>query len=448
MDQANQEQTLSEVVRKPLGRRSFLGLSGSVLFSAGFAAACSNSPSTETADGSLTGTVRFAWWGNAARQEIYTDFAKAFETVEPGVTVQVEPAEYSGYVDRLSVQAGGRNLPDVFWIPANQATTFASSGVLKDVDSLPPGTISFTDIPPEQLAEWKLSSKQLAPVYSQYSVCVQADSSALAAAGINDLPDDENWEWSDMMDLAKQYASAAGDGRWGISNQASFYQHAHMWIRQHGAEVFKADGSLGFDADLLAGWYAWWQSGIESGAVMPNEISGSETQWTQTGHRTALYLVQLNQFRDNANYSSDRDLKLLKYPVETGFPDDYQFRYYTRVCIAERSGNPNAAGAFVNYLLNDARGAEMVGLASGIPVNPSLVAEIRRLGDPVDLQIIDMQDRINLQPMRARPEPPPAGADWQRLIETASDNIFNGGQNIDDAVKAAIQELQSQLDRA
>ena len=438
--------TADTMPRDPLTRRSFLGLGGIVLLGGGVLAGCAGGSGT-SGGGSIEGTVRFAWWGNAARQEIYTEFAKGFESVKPGVTVQVEPAEYSGYVDRLSVQAGGRNLPDVFWLPANQAASFAESGVLKDLDTLPDGIVSLSDIPEQQVASWKLGGKQVAPVYSQYSVCVQLDRSAFETVGISDLPDDESWSWDDLLDLAKEYSDAAGEDSWGISSQASFYQHAHMWIRQHGAEVFTADGGLGFDADLLAGWFAWWQRGMDLGAVMPTEISGSETQWTQTGHRTGLYLVQLNQFRDNADFSADHALELLKYPVEPGGPDDYQFHYYTRLAIAETSKNPEAAGAFVDYMLNDPSGAEIVGVASGIPVNPAVVKQIREVGDDVDNQIIDMQGRIDEQPMRDRPEPPPAGSDWQLLIETTADNIFNGGQSIDEAVQTGMDDLRAQLDR-
>ncbi|MFD2794929.1 ABC transporter substrate-binding protein [Promicromonospora vindobonensis] len=439
--------TADTMPRDRMSRRSFLGIGGIVLLGGGVLAGCAGGSGRAAADGVIEGTVRFAWWGNAARQEIYTEFAKGFEAVEPGVTVQVEPAEYSGYVDRLSVQAGGRNLPDTFWLPANQAASFADSGVLKDVATLPDGVLSLNDIPAAQVSSWEIAGKQVAPVYSQYSVCVQLDRTAFENAGISGLPDDESWTWDDLHDLAKEYSDATGEDSWGISSQASFYQHAHMWIRQHGAEAFDADGSLGFDADLLAGWFEWWKKGIDSGAVMPTEISGSETQWTQTGHRTGLYLVQLNQVRDNATFSADHQLELLKYPVEPGHPDDYQFRYYTRIAIAETSANAEEAGAFVNYMLNDPSGAEIVGIASGIPVNPKVVDRIREVGDDIDNQIIDMQDRIDQQPMRERPEPPPAGADWQLLIETAADNIFNGGQAIDEAVQTALTELQTQLDR-
>lgn len=85
--------TLGTTEQLGLKRRNFLALGGGA-FAASALAACS-SGSGSAADDEVGGTVRFAWWGNATRQEIYTEFAEAFTEVEPSVTVQVEPAEYS-----------------------------------------------------------------------------------------------------------------------------------------------------------------------------------------------------------------------------------------------------------------------------------------------------------------------------------------------------------------
>ncbi|MFB9377956.1 ABC transporter substrate-binding protein [Kineococcus gynurae] len=422
-------------------RRRFLGVGAGVATTAGLAA-CGVSPE-QTGQGSTEGTVRFAWWGNDSRQRLFSEFAQGFTEAE----VRLEPSEYSGYGDRLSVQAAGRNLPDVFWMPANLALTYASRGALLDLGTLPEGTIDLSAYDPEVVESWKLEGKQFGPVYSQYSTCTQVDSTAMAAAGITDLPDDETWTWQDLADLAAAYARAAGEGNWGIANQSTFYQHAHLWIRQQGAEVFTADGELGFDADTLGSWFAWWQQATDAGGVMPTEISAGQTQWTQTGGRTALYLAQLNQVSDNVSFSGDHELTLVKSPAPSGAAPDYQFRYYTRLCTGANSASPELAGAFIDYSLNDPSNATVVGLASGIPSNPEIVQAIRTEADPTAVTILDMQDRIDAQPMRARPEPPVGGANWQTVVEKAGDDIFNGGVAIDAAVAEAIRTLQAALDQ-
>ncbi|ABS03709.1 ABC transporter substrate-binding protein [Kineococcus radiotolerans] len=425
----------------PLTRRHLLGLGAATATTLGLAA-CGVSPQ-QTGQGSPEGTIRFAWWGNDSRQKIFTEFAGGFD----GGTVKVEPSEYSGYGDRLSVQAAGKNLPDVLWMPANLALTYATRGALYDLGTLPEGTIDYSAFDPQVVESWKLGGKQYGPVYSQYSTCTQVDTTAMAAVGIQDLPDDESWTWDDLSTLAADYARAKGEGNWGIANQSTFYQHAHLWIRQQGAEVFTPDGKIGFDVDVLGSWFAWWQKATDAGGVMPTQISAGKTQWTQTGGKTALYLVQLNQFQDNASFSGENELQLVKSPVAAGAAPDYQFKYYTRLCSGANTTSPELAGQFINFSLNDPSNADVVGLASGIPSNPEIVAAIKAAADPTAMKILEMTDRIDEQPMRARPEPPVGGANWQTLVEKAGDDIFNGGVAIDAAVQEGIATLQAALDK-
>lgn len=428
-----------------LSRRNFLAVASTAAGAGALTVACGGRGDVDPDN--LSGEVRFAWWGNAHRQELYASFAEGFEDVENDISVRLEPAEYSPYLDRVAVQAGGQNLPNAFWIPANQATSFAHSGVLLNINEMPEEIVSFDEIPSELVSEWEIDGAQYAPVYTQYSPAVQIDQTAFADAGINDLPDDESWTWEDFWDLAEEYSNATGEENWGISAMGSFFQHAHLWIRQQGSEIFDAEGNLVLEPDILAGWYAMWQEGIDRGAVMPPQVSGGETQWTQTGHRTGLYLVQLNQYLDNASFSSDHDLTLHRYPEDSDSTDDYQFHYQVRMAVAESSDDPESAAAFLDYFLNDESAADTVRLASGVPVNPNVVERISEDADETEQRLLDMQARIDEEPMRDRPEPPPAGAGWQQLIETTNDNIFNGGQDIDSAVAEGIADLEQQLER-
>src|SRR5699024_3194112 len=119
----------------------------------------------------------------------------------------------------------------------NQATSFASADVLLDLNELSDEVISFGDIPSDLVSGWEIDGQQVAPVYSQYSPAVQLDRTAFEDAGITDFPDDESWSWDDFWALAREYSEATDDDNWGIAAMGAFYQHAHLWLRQQGAEV-------------------------------------------------------------------------------------------------------------------------------------------------------------------------------------------------------------------
>lgn len=448
MDNGPSASAIQRIASHNVSRRSFFAFSGG-LVAAGGLASCAVAPPKSGA----TGTVRFAWWGSSERQRLIGAYASAFEKNRDGIKVQLEPAEYSGFTDRLSVQAAGRNLPDVFWMPANTVTSFADGGSLYDLDKLPKGTIDFSAFDSQVLDSWRLlDGKQFAPVYSEYSPATMIDQTAFSAVGITDLPDDEAWDWEDLGQLAVDYATAAGEGNWGIANMASFYQHAHLWIRQQGAEAFTADGKIGFDQAALGSWFDWWQKWTNAGGVIPAAVTGGKNQWTQTGHKSGLYLIQLNQFVDSQAFSKGYDggheLVLAKSPKAANSGDDYHFKYYVRLCIAANAADPELAGSFINYMLNDPSSAKALGIASGVPSNPDVVSAIRELGDPVATKVLDMQARIDERPARPRPEPPVGGSGWQSLVERAADDIFNGGVPIATAVQNGIDKLQSDLDRA
>ena len=414
----------------------------------GMLASCAISPQRAGS----SGTLRFAWWGSTERQRLIGSYASGFDDSKAGISVQLEPAEYSGYTDRLSVQAAGRNLPDVFWMPANVVNTYAASGSLFDLDELPTGTIDFSQFRPETVDSWRLlDGQQLGPVYAEYSPATMIDRTAFQAAGITDLPDDESWDWEDFGRLAVDYAAAAGEGNWGIANMASFYQHAHLWIRQQGAEAFTADGKIGFDEEAIGTWFDWWQRWTVAGGVIPAAVTGGQNQWTQTGHRSGLYLVQLNQFVDSQafsnGYEGGHELILARSPEVAGSGDDYTFKYFVRLCVAANTADPALAGSFIDYMLNDPSSADTLGIASGVPSNPEIVAAIRGLDDPVATKVLDMQARIDERPSRARPEPPVGGSAWQALVERAADDIFNGGIPIAAAVQSGMATLRTALER-
>jgi multiple sugar transport system substrate-binding protein len=65
------------------------------------------------ASGGEGGYLRFAWWGNATRDERTIKASQLFMEKNPGVTVETEPAQWDGYWPKLNTQAAAGSLPDV-----------------------------------------------------------------------------------------------------------------------------------------------------------------------------------------------------------------------------------------------------------------------------------------------------------------------------------------------
>ena len=60
--------------------------------------------------------IRFAWWGNAARSELYNQILDIYEAENPHVTIIREAADWGDYWQKLATQAASSSLPDVFGV--------------------------------------------------------------------------------------------------------------------------------------------------------------------------------------------------------------------------------------------------------------------------------------------------------------------------------------------
>ena len=89
-------------------RRSILAAS---LLLGGLAACGPNAPGGSGAsDGAA---LRFAWWGNAKRDELTKTALETYSAAHDGAAVSPETTDWSSYWDKLATQVAGGDVPDV-----------------------------------------------------------------------------------------------------------------------------------------------------------------------------------------------------------------------------------------------------------------------------------------------------------------------------------------------
>lgn len=433
---------------RPLTRRSVLA--GSALLSLIAATGCV--PKAATSGSNAAGNLRFSFWGPAEVQAKYTAFAKTFQQDNPDISLTLEPAEYAAYLDRMATQAAAKRLPDLFWVPESQIGTYASQKVLLDLDQLDKATIDFSQFSPGQVDSWRiLGGKQYSAVFNQINPTVQLNKDALDAAGV-DIPDDENWRWEDLGSLAREYSKAKGEGSFGMPYTAAGQLHIMRWFRQHGAELFDENGKIGFDAAVLGDWFAMWEGWVKEGIVMPAVIPGTVMPtFPQVSERTAIYVGQSNGFIDNQAVSKD-ELTLHLPPAIQGAAEGYSFLWYNRLCVSATAADPELAGKFVNFFINNPAVVDTAGVTTGPPSNPKLreLALEKAIKDKTapERKVLEVLERDLKRPMRPRVVNPPGSLGWASLAIRAAENITTGGMPIDQAVKTLMTDLQRGLDAA
>jgi len=364
----------------------------------------------------------------------------------------LEPAEYASYLDRMATQAAAKRLPDLFWVPESQISTYASQKVLLDLDQLNDKTIDFSQFSPGQVDSWRiLGGKQYSAVFNQVNPAVLINKDAMDSVGI-DIPDDENWRWEDLGSVAKEYSKAKGEGFYGMAYSAPGQLQIMRWLRQHGAELFDENGKIGFDAAVLGDWFAMWEGWVKDGSVMPAAIPGTvQPAFPLTAERTAIYVGQSNNFIDSQAVSKD-ELTLHLPPTIQGAAEGYSFLWYNRLCVSATTPDPELAGKFVDFFINNPAVLDTAGVVTGPPSNPKLREQAmeKAIKDKTtpERKVLEILEKDLKRTMRPRGVNPPGSLGWASLAIRAAENITTGGVPIDQAVKTLMTDLQRGLDAA
>ena len=79
-------------------------------------------------------TLRYSWWGDAARAELVEEAITAFEEANPGITVQGTFSDYEPYWQKLSTEVAGGGAPDVMQMDYSYLREYGDRDVLLDLN--------------------------------------------------------------------------------------------------------------------------------------------------------------------------------------------------------------------------------------------------------------------------------------------------------------------------
>jgi hypothetical protein len=179
--------------RRLLGGLAALGLAATL-------PACSPRTAT-TADG----PVRFTFWGPDFYQQFTRQMVDGFTTAHPDIPVSTEPAEWSGYWDRLATQVAASDEPDVINMDGKYLAEYAGRGALADLEKLP--GLDLSGIAASDLDAGRVDGVLHAVSTGQNAWVIMANPDLFAKAGVK-LPDDTSWTWADFSRIAAEISAS------------------------------------------------------------------------------------------------------------------------------------------------------------------------------------------------------------------------------------------------
>ncbi|WP_191561151.1 ABC transporter substrate-binding protein [Metabacillus idriensis] len=127
------------------------------------AAGCSSSEgSSGTASNKEKAEIRFSWWGDTKRNEVYNSIVDKFEEKHPNITVKREFGGWNDYWEKLATQTAGGNAPDVVSMHQFYVSEYARKNALLNLNEhVKSGTINLDQFPEAVIESGKLNDKTI-----------------------------------------------------------------------------------------------------------------------------------------------------------------------------------------------------------------------------------------------------------------------------------------------
>ncbi|PWH06249.1 sugar ABC transporter substrate-binding protein [Brachybacterium endophyticum] len=431
-------------------RRSLLALPAAVLVSSGLAACGPNMPSGSgggAGGASDEGSLRFAWWGNAVRDDLTREAISTYAKETPDLAIAGEPTDWTGYWDKLATQVAGGEVPDILQMDEAYLSEYSSRGILLDLGDTAIDTAEFES---SAVDAGKVDGRLFALNAGVNAPVLLANPEVFRAAGA-EMPDDSTWTWDDLLETSAAITKATPDGTYGVQQLgAAGDPSLSVYLRQLGVEKFDGEG-LGFSADHLEQWMDYslrlQSSKASPGASLAVEETGKAVDQTlfATG-KCALASAWSNQVVSN-DQALDGAVKVLRLPSMTGSARDVQLWYKASMyfCASARSSQQSAATAFLDWLVNSPDAGRILVAERGVPANLSVREEIRGDLSGADLKAVDFIESIADELGDPPPITPPGGTAVSDALGRHMEDVLFGRTSPPEASEAAVTEAAGQL---
>lgn len=403
--------------------------------------------SASTSDGSADEegvSLRFSWWGSDARQAMNQELIDLYEEDHPGVTVDSEYSDFSGYWDKLATQTAGGDAPDVIMQEERYLRDYASRGALADLAEY--------DIDTSEMAESVLESGQfdgglwgIPTGVNAYALV--ANPSIFADAGVP-MPDDETWTWEDYARITAEISSSTPDGVYGIEEYGFDEPALDIFARQRGESLWTEDGRIGMSPETIAERWQLSLDLMESGAAPPASESLetralSVEQSLLSTNQAAMRLYWTNQL-GTVNEAAGQEMELLRLPGETQYDRTGLFlKPSMALSMAATTDHPEEAAEFIDWMLNSPEAGEIILMDRGLPSNLEVRESIMDQLGPADQQASAFVDELTPTIVDA-PEVPPVGAgEVNAIIQRINDEVMFGRISPQEAAEQFIAEAEA-----
>jgi multiple sugar transport system substrate-binding protein len=322
-----------------------------------------------------SGKITYAIWGDPAELSNQIALVEAFEAKYPDVDVEVTVSDWDAYWTALQTSIAGGDAPDVFAMDGPLFPDYQSRGVLLDLAPfIERDGFDVTALADAGVAHFTTSDGgQYGLPRDLNVVALYYNKAMFDAAGIP-YPD-ETWDWDKLVEVGKQLtidADANGQPeQWGFYTETTDmenYWSSLVW--QNGGEIISDDrtqtllgseeavGGLQFLQDLI------WTHKIMPPADITLQLGDAFEQGVAAMESNGSWLVP-------THLNAGIDLGIA--PLPAGPAGQATSVNPTGAVVSATTRNPEAAWAFVSWLVGPEAQEQLMQSKAALPVDKSVL---------------------------------------------------------------------------
>lgn len=332
--------------------------------------------------------IRFAWWGDTLRHEVYNAVCDEFEAENPDVKVIREPASWGDYWDKLATQTAGMSAPDVMGMHPQFVSDYAGRNSLADLEPyMENGVIDTSNIPDTIVQDGRVGGTMVMVSQGVTFTNMIINDDIMKEVGV-EYPD-LDWTWSEYAEIGKEFADKAQEKGldYIFSDDFSSYSNSFRYmVRSDGQDLYTADGEIGFDEQITTKWFQYWKDLRDYGGVIPDAATVTEInslpleQKPFTLGKIAVAGFPVNQLHLYQAQMGDANLVPHRNPTgDGGERGEYLEGAHIAVSAFIDDKNKDAAARFVNFFVNSEDSLKHLKMEQGVPANEVLAEYIKPL---------------------------------------------------------------------
>ncbi|MCM3408648.1 ABC transporter substrate-binding protein [Metabacillus litoralis] len=338
--------------------------------------------------------IRFSWWGDTKRNEVYNAIVDRFEEEHPNIKVKREFGGWTDYWDRLATQTAGGNAPDVVSMHQFYVSDYARRNALLNLNEyVDAGKINLENFPESTTNSGKVGD-DLFMVAKGVTMSGWVYNTALFDKLGVEYPN-MDWTWEDFQEKVKEIHKASNGEIWGSADMSGgqLQPNLRYFLRQKGKDLFDDEGKIAFTKEDVIEWWTMWDN-LRKEEAIPDAATSTEYEGAPleqnlfvTG-KTAIQQLPANQIYLYQQQFNEGEIQIVRMPhIDGGENGEYIEGAY--LSITEKSEHPEEAAMFIDFFVNAEKALELFKVEQGAPGSTEMQEFVKPLLDPAQQRAVE-----------------------------------------------------------